>query len=178
MPLIPARFRTRPELLLHPQIPKPMHGVSPRVVMGQEWWDQQRQGAYAKYGFRCWACGVHKAKAEVHQWLEGHECYDIDYRRGRMVLIEVVALCHLCHNFIHQGRLSMLVRDGEATEEFAKRVIKHGRRVLGRMRPKPSPTSTASWGRWRLVIDGKEYGPSTKGLNAWMRGEWKNWRPS
>src|SRR3990167_9396936 len=85
---------TNPAILLHPNIPKPMHGVNPRTIMGQEWWDEQRQRAYEENNFCCWACGVHKSQAAYHKWLEAHECYEIDYIAGRMYMRIIVALCH------------------------------------------------------------------------------------
>lgn len=81
-----------PGILLQPNIPKPLHGLNPRSVLGKDWWDWQRHEAYKKFGFRCWACGVHQWRAEYHRWLEGHESYRIDYGRGRAEMIEVQAI--------------------------------------------------------------------------------------
>lgn len=41
-------YALRPELLLHNNIPKPMHGVAPRVVLGQKWWDRERRECYER----------------------------------------------------------------------------------------------------------------------------------
>jgi hypothetical protein len=129
-PGVGAKSEVTPSILQHPNLPKPMHGLNPRTLMGQKWWDEKRHAAYAERGFHCWACGVHKSEARVHQWLEGHEEYDIDYPRGRMVFRRVVALCSLCHGFIHSGRLYMIHFKGEITDAQFKAVIVHGFNVL------------------------------------------------
>jgi len=102
-----------PSILQHPNIPKPLHGLNPRTLLGQSWWDKQRQRAYLKHMYHCHACGIHKDEALYRQYLEAHEYYDIDYARGRMQLTDIVALCYACHNFIHSGRLYVLLLKGE-----------------------------------------------------------------
>lgn len=109
---------TRPELLRHPHIPKPLHGIAPRVVKGSEWWDEIRHKAYRENNMRCWACGGEGP-------LEAHEAYDIDYETKTSTYVETVALCRDCHAFIHSGRTSKVTSRGDL-----KRVITHGYRVL------------------------------------------------
>jgi len=115
-----------PKILTHPNIPKPLHGVNPRSVLGDLWWDHHRKEAYAKHDDRCWACGIHKKRADWHQWLEGHEFYDINYSAGTVELVEIVALCHSCHNFIHSGRLWALLEKGEISEFKWHVIMKRG----------------------------------------------------
>ena len=107
----------RPEILLHPNVPKPLHHVNPRSILGKEWWDVQRQKAYKENNYCCWACGIHKSEAKYHQWLEGHEHYDINYETGCVKLKEIVALCHSCHNSIHTGRMQLLRKRKEISKE-------------------------------------------------------------
>lgn len=120
----------RISILAHPNIPKPLHGVNPRTIMGQKWWDFTRRTSYAKNNFCCWACGTHKTQSSYRQWLEGHEFYKVDYESGRMEFIEVVALCHMCHSFIHSGRLLALLRKGEVSSYKAEDVIERGMDLL------------------------------------------------
>ena len=114
-----------PELLTHPNIPKPLHGITPRDILGKAWWDQQRQIAYRERHYHCWACGVHKSQAAYYQWLEGHESYDIDYVHGIVTLREIVALCHACHSFIHIKPLpKVVVRKKGYTVEWREGVAR------------------------------------------------------
>lgn len=162
----------RPELLQHGQIPRPMAQVAPRNIMGQEWWDVKRREAYAANNFCCFACGA-------NEMLDAHEAYDIDYAKGLMTFVEIVALCQTCHAFIHAG----LTKLKQTPAEF-KRVTLHGHRILKKNKLRahwtlrtvltltdlwawpvienigPTPSSYQSkWYMWRMVFDGNKYPP-------------------
>jgi hypothetical protein len=161
-----------PSILLCPNVPKPLHGLVPREILGTRWWDDTRHAAYASTDYHCIACGVPKADALVHKWLEGHELYAINYKRGRMTYRETIPLCHLCHNFIHSGRLHMLLQAGTITAAQYHRVLEHGERVLkaaGLAQPLPYTGPCAEWGDWRLVVSGMEYAPKFKTYEEWER---------
>lgn len=161
----------RPELLLHPFIPKPLHGLNPRTLLGQEWWDVQRRAAYKRTNYHCAACGVHKLNALYHRWLEAHEAYRIDYERGRAEVVEINALCHACHSFIHSGRLTALLQKGAISIARYETIINHGNKILHRHKLKVNLASPemARWEDWRLVIDGKEFEPLWKNEQEWYR---------
>jgi len=171
-----------PKLLLHPNIPKPLHGVNPRSVLGKDWWDKHRQIAYAKNNYCCWACGIHKSKAKYHQWLEAHEAYNINYQKGTLHLEEIIALCYSCHNFIHSGRMNMLVIKGEMTKETMLSILMHGKTILHfngethtpqyiidslESRKAITTINHVEWENWRLIIDNKKYPPIHKSFEAW-----------
>ena len=120
----------RPEILVHPTIPKPMHGINPRTIKGKSWWDVVRKEAAAENNNCCWACGVHKSRAMFHKWLEGHECYDIDYETGRIEMRELTSLCHACHNFIHSGRVLSQCSSGIISPRRADKIFRHGFSIL------------------------------------------------
>lgn len=163
----------RPVLLLHPNIPKPLHGLAPRELLGREWWDRERKAAYKRSHYTCAACGVPKEEARYHQWLEAHEIYDINYPLGRSVFIETVALCHSCHNFIHSGRMQIL-RDKNDPSMPRKKfldIIHRGNALLVKagLRKNPYIGKSAPWHKWRLVINGTEYKPKFKSFKSWAK---------
>ncbi len=176
-----CKLKLRPEILLCPNVPKPMHGVAPRVVLGDKWWNKTRQEAYESTGYYCLACGVSKYAALFHQWLEGHELYKIDYTKGRMKYLETVPLCNACHNYIHDGRLTALRDKGIITHGRFAAVIQHGDRVLAQAnlkRPTMEERETVitdlvlsgklcEWGKWRLVIGRKHCEPKFKTPEQW-----------
>lgn len=135
----------KPEVLTHPNIPKPLHGLSPRELKGQEWWDITRKQVYEEQEYRCIACGVHKSDAKYHKWIEAHESYHIDYRKGSMTVDSIIGLCHSCHNFIHCGRLQMIWHKKEITEAKYFDIMNHGFRVLKGSGLSPNATQANSY---------------------------------
>lgn len=184
-----TEFKLHPEILMHPHVPKPLHEVNPRNLMTNEEWDQVRQAAYASTNYHCIACGVHKSQAKGKQWLEAHEFYDIDYELGRVEVKKIVPLCHYCHNFIHSGRLSMII-DKEKTKEEVIEILEHGFKILsennlsafyftlhlaheldaetyGVTQSLIPDGETPEWGDWRMIWNGKEYPPKYKTYEEW-----------
>lgn len=182
---------SRPEILSSANIPKPLHGLSPRSIMGKAAWDTVRQEAYASTNYHCAACGVHKSQAKKHQWLEAHETYDIDYAKGTATLTEIVPLCHYCHNFIHSGRLRMLARARDVSANDVREIMQHGVDVLTSANspifkgteilcalvsvdashlPKMAvPVRLAPWGAWVMLWNGLKYRGKFKTMAAWER---------
>jgi hypothetical protein len=188
---VPAGYdgELHPEILMHPNIPKPLHEVNPRNIMGEEKWNVVRQEAYASTDYHCIACGVHKSQAKGPKWLEAHEFYNIDYAAGKVEIDRIIPLCHYCHNFIHSGRLYM-VMDKEKTEQEVVDILEHGFKILadaglpcfyftlhlaheldaetyGVVQADTPDGETPDWGEWRLVWDGVEYPPKYKTYEEW-----------
>lgn len=95
----------KPELLLHPSVPKYLSGVNPRTIRGQEWWDLVRKEVYAKNNHCCWACGTYQLDALYEPLLDAHETYIYDYEKFEARPGEVVGLCRADHWFIHFRRI-------------------------------------------------------------------------
>lgn len=176
-------LKTRPDILLGPNVPKPMHGVVPREILGPTWWNETRRAAYASTHYRCLACGVYKFDAFCKQWLEGHELYDVDYEAGTWTYVETVPLCHYCHNYIHDGRLQAILDCRDITYAKYAAIIQYGDRVLAeaglkRLTHKERENvlieamldnRVASWSSWRLILKGKEYPPKFKTPQQWEK---------
>ncbi len=165
----------RPELLVHTIIPPPLHGLAPRTIKGQAWWDRNRRAAAATNLYRCWACNVPKTRAKKHQWLEGHESYNIDWRKGTCTLVEIVSLCHYCHNYIHRGRLNVLAGIGAVSRHFVNDVVKHGDALTAGLERfvLPSPADMAPWSSWVMIIDGTPYPSRFTSVDEWS--DYYNW---
>ena len=183
----------RPDLLTHPNIPKPLHGINPRTIKGQKWWDVTRRKVYEKQNYKCAACGVHKSKAKYHNWLECHESYTIDYNTGEVVIHELVALCHSCHNFIHSGRLEKLYLSDKITKDKFKSILEDGLKltlsnnyvpyyntllIYGKYFNKRNFIEKGndeykkfkcniSWNKWCLIFEGKKYYSKYKNIREW-----------
>ena len=178
------------EILTQPIIPKPLHGLNPRTIMGQEWWDYFRNMAYARYNYTCIGCGVHKTNAKGTKWLEAHESYIYDYDKGTAEIDTIEPVCHYCHNFIHSGRLSVIVGK-EKTKEEVKEILQHGFDVLRGtgyqvfpftmdlahdmgvktydVDAYEVPMSIVPWEDWRLILEGVAYKPLHNSHDEWRK---------
>jgi len=149
----------RPELLLHHTIPPSLYGVNPRTIRGREWWDVVRREAYAKNNYHCEACGIYQLDAKYFQRLEAHECYTFDTNTCTATFIEVVALCHSCHAYIHRAQLL-----AQRKRSRYEAILAHGIKVLsdaGLFLPDFSEVSEDPFWhlsfKWRLLFEGQLY---------------------
>ena len=176
----------RPGLLTHPTIPVALHGVAPRSILGKRWWDKTRVDTYDKAGRRCQACGSEPGEGGLYGnggRLEAHECYNINYDTGVVLLDEIVALCALCHRFVHSGRLRILYESDVMTHSEVMKVLDRGMKILHDANLQPfagtyllyeelkgtsevvalqegleiPDESKVQWSEWHLVLEGKKY---------------------
>ena len=97
-------------LIAMPNIPKPLHGVAPRTVLGTTTWNHMRKFAYTKANDTCEICGE---KPEELRRRHGHEVYEIDYEKGTAKFVRVFCICSLDHlGCIHTGRAITLYKQG------------------------------------------------------------------
>ena len=176
----PKLLFTRPELLQHPNIPKPLHGQAPRTLLKpKRIWDEWRRWAYAKNNWHCWACGTYRNYDifglkfdDDNGTLDAHEFYDINYEEKTVELVEVVALCKHCHNYVHSGRYQSKYDKGELDEEDMWIVNTHGDSVLIDAGLTPNFNHDENdykeeWNDWRLIFNGEEYKSKFKDYWEW-----------
>jgi hypothetical protein len=145
--------KLQPELLLLETLPPTLASFSPREILGEKWWDKERKAAYAIQEDRCWACGTHKTDKwcscgdhyAYKTYLEAHENYTIDWVNRRVTFHGVVALCHSCHNFIHNGRLVRQFNSGVNSYSYTANVLSHGVAILTQNGLKPTAQQAISY---------------------------------
>ena len=97
-------------LIAMPNIPKPLHGVAPRTVLGTTTWNHMRKAAYFSANDTCEIC---REKPEQLRRRHGHEVYEIDYEKGIAKFVRVFCICSLDHlACIHTGRAITLFKQG------------------------------------------------------------------
>lgn len=97
-------------LIAMPNIPRPLHGVNPRTLLGPSTWNHMRRYCYNQADDTCEICGH---KPDDLRKRHGHEVYEIDYANGTAKFVRVVCVCSLCHlGCIHTGRALTLWKNG------------------------------------------------------------------
>ena len=103
----PAGEDKRP-LIAMPNIPKPLHSLAPRTLLGSKVWDEMRKGCYALADDTCEICGE---KPNVLSRRHAHEVYTIDYAKGVATFAGCFCLDSVCHlACIHTGRTITLYK--------------------------------------------------------------------
>lgn len=170
------------QILTHEIIPKPLHGVAPRVMKKSPpaWWKKERERALAQANLHCQACGVHRARVPYGKSrLEVHEQYTIDHAAATMTYRGSVAICRACHAFIHVGRLYSLFQEGTVSKHYFETVMNRGFGLLRGNNIRPAWSQAYLW----LIHKGLTPEDATSKLKE--RGitmpqdslaEWHDWR--
>lgn len=117
-------------LIAMPNIPKPLHGVNPRTLLGATAWNHLRKACYANANDTCEICGAHP---ENLRHRHGHEVYKIDYAHGTAEFDRVFCVCSLCHlACIHTGRALTLWKQGNPLypTEFLLEGAEHAFKII------------------------------------------------
>lgn len=94
-------------LITMPNVPRPLHGLPPRKIMGDAMWTRVRKRCYFDAGYKCEICGVDPPKGQLH----AHELYSYDYKEGTGKFERCIAICKQDHDFIHSGRLITMYKN-------------------------------------------------------------------
>ena len=117
-------------LIAMPNIPRPLHGVNPRTILGTSTWNHMRRRCYALANNTCEICG---AKPENLRHRHGHEVYEIDYANGTAKFHRVYCVCAMCHlGCIHTGRALTLWKRGNPLypTEFLLKGAEHAFKII------------------------------------------------
>lgn len=112
-------------LITMPNVPRPLHRLNPRNIMGQSTWNHVRKRCYFNAGYKCEVCGIDFA--EIKPRYAAHELYSYDYMAGTGKFERCIAICQICHNAIHSGRLITMYKSGDQLypKAYVLKVVEH-----------------------------------------------------
>lgn len=112
-------------LITMPNVPRPLHRLNPRNIMGQSTWNHVRKRCYYNAHYKCEICGVDFA--EIRPRYAAHELYSYDYMAGTGKFERCIAICAQCHNAIHSGRLITMYKNGNQLypKQYVLNVVEH-----------------------------------------------------
>lgn len=144
------------EILTQSILPIALHGINPRTAMGTTAWNKMKKEKQALADHHCMACGEYVAHV-AGNYLECHEVYDFDIANHTATIKDYVCLCKDCHNYIHQGRLRMLLQEGTITLKEYERIINRGNKLLERSNLKKIdlPSNELEYSNWKMIYNGK-----------------------
>lgn len=112
-------------LLTMPNIPKPLHELCPRNIMGEQGWKQYRLNCIKHAKYVCEICGK-----KLTYGAKSHELYTYSYLTGTAVFQRCVCLCSTCHDGIHSGHSITRFKRGEISKEHLLAIIENAFRII------------------------------------------------
>jgi hypothetical protein len=119
-PLLPFAARQTITPVLGDLIPATSWGSSLANLLTKASWDELRQRAFRKTGFRCETCGTDK-NLECHELWEYHEPLPEYLEKnacGLQRLIRLMALCADCHETHHLGLANLRGRGEQVSDRI------------------------------------------------------------
>jgi len=99
----PAREKL---LLTVEMVPEPLWERNLRKILSRSEWDRLRKMAYRRADYRCEVCGASGVDQGFNWPVECHEVWHYDDATHVQRLDRLIALCPLCHQVKHIGRVS------------------------------------------------------------------------
>ena len=146
------------EILTQTVLPKSIHGISPRKIMGDAEWNKIKKEKQKIANHHCMCCGEYVSH-KPGDYLECHEIYNINIEKKECELKDVVCICHKCHEYIHLGRLQMLLKEGKITHEYYLEIFNRGNNLLKSFGLKKNnlPVDEINNPDWVLIYNNKRY---------------------
>ena len=146
------------EILTQTILPFSLHGINPRTIMGTVEWEKVKHQIQKESYHECACCGRY-IRHVPGDWIETHEMYSVNIDKHEFQLLGFVGLCHECHNYIHRGRLLVLLAQGKISKEEYIKIIEHGNRLLQRfgLTKNDLPVREIENPDWYLLYNGKKY---------------------
>lgn len=148
----------RPDILLQ-ELPKPLHTITPRFIMGGHKWNKAKRQAAANNNYCCWCCGVNINDTTPSR-LEGAPIIHIDYEFKIVYFRGVAAVCYNCNSFINLSGVKLSEEKGLRPVGFSQAIIQHGAalvNVLQKIENINTAYAINDFKNWRYNFDGVEY---------------------
>lgn len=117
-------------LLAKPTLYTSIWGVAPREIIGTRF-NAIKANIQALAKNHCMICDRFVPHTrETGDWIHTHEDYNLDKENNVYTLNQYIGICRQCHEFIHIGRLGMLLEEGQITKEYYDEVVAKGLALL------------------------------------------------
>ena len=149
----------KPEILLQ-ELPKPLHTITPRFILGGKEWRKLKNIAAAQNNFCCWGCGVNINETQTFKRLEGAPVFVVEEKYKIVYHRDVAALCYKCNSFLNISKVKSMEAQGLYEKGFSEEIVLHGSalvNVLEKIENINVMNSQNDFANWCYNFNGVEY---------------------